>query len=114
MATLKVNDVLAELRISHKMSLKQVAEKTSFSDTRLSRLEKGSANCTLLELKELCDLYGISLIELLRRSGILKDQEIQEAQQCFDDVYLLDSEDRAFVQSIISYLAKRRKPCITN
>ncbi len=56
---MKLGEVLKEIRLSKKITQKQVGERTSISQPFLSQLEAGLKNPSPKMLKRLSDLYGV-------------------------------------------------------
>lgn len=52
---------IAELRKSHGMTQLELAEKLNYSDKAISKWERGEVTTDILVLKEVADLFGVSL-----------------------------------------------------
>jgi transcriptional regulator with XRE-family HTH domain len=52
--------LLRQLRTERELSIDDVAERTMFSATKLSRLENGRVGAGPRDIRDLCDAYGIS------------------------------------------------------
>ncbi|MBP9036834.1 MAG: helix-turn-helix domain-containing protein [Candidatus Cloacimonas sp.] len=67
----ELGDRLKESRKKSGLSLKEVYEITSITDSRLSKMERGQIDCTPDDLKKLAHLYNIQTIPLYELAGYL-------------------------------------------
>ena len=52
---------IAELRKSHGMTQLELAEKLNYSDKAISKWERGEVTTDILVLKEVADIFGVSI-----------------------------------------------------
>lgn len=105
----ELGDLLKVSRKKSGLSLKEVYEITSITDSRLSKMERGQISCTPDDLKKLAHLYNIHLIPLYVLAGYLNEKDIKEYQFVFQGVSSLDGEEMQYIQAQIDFLNRKRK-----
>lgn len=69
-ASVQLADRLRELRISRRLTLRQVAERTGLSVSFVSSLERSLTGVSLATLRRLTAAYGTNVAELIRDPGL--------------------------------------------
>lgn len=63
----KVGKNIRDLRLEHDMSMRDMAEKLGFTDSKVCRIENGGARLYLIDAIRIADLFDISLDELVEQ-----------------------------------------------
>lgn len=90
------------------LSLQQVNEQTGITNSRLSRIEKGTVECPPIDLKKLARVYGLQTIPLFMEAEYLDQEDVAEYQFVFRGVSELDEEERCHIQEQIDFIIKKR------
>ena len=106
-----LGNYLRELRIQRGLSQKDVYKEIGISDSRLSRIEKGSNTFESVPtiMKALAKLYKIDLVDLLLNTGYLDVDALSSYERVFQNVDLLSDEERNHIQKQIDLFTKERK-----
>lgn len=104
-----IGSYLKEQRIRCALSLKDIYEKCGITDSKLSRIERGEKIPDPTELKKLAQAYGLDVISLFVMAGFLDEDDLSKYQFIFQNVDLLNSEEKQSIQTQISLLTKGRK-----
>ena len=105
----EIGFLLKEHRQKCNYSLKDVANKTGISDSRLSRIEKKEICPSIEVIKILSDCYKVPLLFLLQRSGYIPDDSPSDKSIVFQNSHLLNDEEYEHIQNEINLLTKGRK-----
>ncbi len=103
-----LGEVLRSARNKAHLSLKQVSERTTITNSRLSKMERDQIPCKLEELMQLINLYHASAVELFMAAGCLTPKDLESYQNVFSGVDGLDSEEKEHIQRTIDLLTKRK------
>lgn len=68
---------IAELRKSHGMTQLELAEKLNYSDKAISKWERGEVTTDILVLKEVADIFGVSIDYFLEEEHTAAKEPIQ-------------------------------------
>lgn len=107
---MEIGQYLKNMRIRCGLSLEKVCAKTGISDSKLSRIE----NCAPRSkpdpaiLQKLSKLYSFNLVECYLATGYLNEESLSSYKQVFQNIELLNGEERILVQSLINMLTKER------
>ncbi len=104
-----LGEQLRKLRSDKGLSLHKVYESTGITNSRLSKAENGAwNNLKLSELRMLADLYEARIIPMCLMAGLFDRSEVEEYHSCFQNVELLDDEDKRHIQTEIDYILKKK------
>ena len=104
-----IGSYLKEQRLKCQMSLKEVQERCGVTDSKLSRLERGTGKLlNPSELKKLARLYNISLVQLYIKAEYLDDIDLTDYQSFFKGVNHLSEEECRNIQTQIDLFTKGR------
>lgn len=93
---------IKEIRISKRITLKKVYEKTGISDSRLHRFENGKTDVLSLdEIVVLSEMFGYSLDSLLINAGYIK-----HPNSIFENTDLLDESEIKHIQDEINMIVE--------
>lgn len=96
---------LKNTREKNNFSLKEVQAKTGITDSRLSKIENDlykEPSPTIL--KQLANLYKISIVDLFTRAGYMTYDSLDYSAQTFNGVDKLTDADKEHIQNQINYL----------
>ena len=80
--------LLRALRLEKGLTVEQVAERLMFSMSKLSRMETGHGVATLRDIRDLCDLYGVTdEAERERMMALAREGKQQAWWQSYDLTY---------------------------
>lgn len=96
--------ILFDLRRERELSLDEVSKETGITDSRLSRIEKGTTECPPDDLVKLAHLYKKNVIELFIEAGYISDKDLCLYQMQFHGAEKLSVSDKALIQSLIDRL----------
>jgi transcriptional regulator with XRE-family HTH domain len=68
---------LRETRIRHGLTLNEVAERTGISVTHMSRLERGQRQPSIGVLRQLAELYGVGIGELVGETAAVQHKVVR-------------------------------------
>ena len=63
---------------------------------------------TVDEIKKLAKAYNASTVFLFQMAGLLDNEDLAEYQQCFENLNLLNNEEKQVIQSMINLLVKNK------
>lgn len=102
-------EYLKKVRNEKGFSLNKVYERTGITDSRLSKAENGSWNILKIEeLKSLAQLYEISVVSLCLMASIFNETDLKEYHSCFQNVELLDQEEKKHIQLEIDFIIRMK------
>lgn len=107
----ELGSYLKDARLRQGLSLRDVYDNTGISDSRMSRIENGTKvfevgpSCT----KSLARLYKLDLVDLLIKAGYLDDEALSSYEKVFQNVDLLNDEERKHIQEQIDLFTKGRR-----
>jgi len=87
-----------------------VYKAVGISDSKLSRIENGSNKTETSPgiLKTLAGLYEIGLVDIYIIAGYLDDEALLSYEQVFQNVNLLDEQEKNHIQEQINLFTKGR------
>lgn len=92
------------------LSLSDVHIKTGITDSRMSNLENNKyKEPSPALLKQLAQLYNISIVDLYVRAGYLSYDDLDYCPQMFNGIKNLSEKDIAHIQNQIDYLISCRE-----
>lgn len=95
-----IGKLIRDIRISKRLTLKEVYKKTGISDSRLQRFENGKTQTLSIdELTILTRLFDVPLDYLLYNAGYIEHQE-----NVFQNIDLLDENDIKHIQNEIDMI----------
>lgn len=95
---------LADLRISSRLSLQQVADRVGISKAHVWNLEKGQAeNPSMVLVVKFADLFRVRIADLVGENPDAADQE-PEMVAMFRDMKKLDTRDRETIRVLMEQL----------
>ena len=100
---------LHDLRIRHKLSLQEVADKVGISKAHVFNLEKGiTANPSMDLVVKLAELYRVRVADLVGENPDAED-EPAEMVAMFRDLKDLEEPDRETIRMLMETMKKRRE-----
>lgn len=100
---------LHDLRIRHKLSLQDVADKVGISKAHVFNLEKGiTANPSMDLVVKLAELYRVRVADLVGENPDAED-EPAEMVAMFRDLKDLEEPDRETIRMLMETMKKRRE-----
>ena len=100
---------LHDLRIRHKLSLQEVADKVGISKAHVFNLEKGiTANPSMDLVVKLAELYRVRVADLVGENPDAGDQPA-EMVAMFRDLKNLEEPDRETIRMLMESMKKRRE-----
>ena len=95
---------LADLRLSNRLSLQQVADRVGISKAHVWNLEKGQADNPSMELVlKFAELFRVRVADLVGENPDATDQE-PEMVAMFRDLKKLDTRDRETIRVLMHQL----------
>lgn len=76
-----LEEKLCKYRKERKMSQAEVAEKLNVTRQKVSRWEHGTAVPNIETMKQLAEIYGVSVTEMLEQPSVKKVKEISSSKQ---------------------------------
>lgn len=106
----KLGEFLKQVRDQHNLSYKDVYRATGISDSKLSRIEKGSkaGGPSPMDLQTLAKLYKLDLVELYLLAGYLDHEALAAYQSTFHNAELLSTTERKHIQEEIYLFTQGR------
>lgn len=104
-----IGSCLKDKRTQCNLSLKDIYDQCGITDSKLSRIERGEKLPDPAELKKLAQIYGLDVISLFIMAGYLDRNDLSNYQFVFQNVDLLNDEEKQSIQTQISLLTKGRK-----
>jgi len=101
--------ILKNARLIKNYSIRYASRKIDISDTELSRIENGERkNYNMINLINLCELYSIDFVKLLKFTGYLKpekedikDNKLKWADEFIDIINYKNYESEEFIFYIV-------------
>jgi len=105
-----LGEYLKSARLRKGLSLMDVYKAVGISDSKLSRIENGSNKTETSPgiLKTLAGLYEIGLVDIYIIAGYLDDEALLSYEQVFQNVNLLDEQEKNHIQEQINLFTKGR------
>lgn len=97
-----LSERLKSLRCKRDVSLKEVAQSTGITDSRLNRMENGKILCPPKELRKLANYYKFPVIALFMEAEYLDKTDIEKYK--FSSIELLNSEELSHIQDEIDFI----------
>lgn len=106
---MRIGGHLAELRKQNHYTQKELAQKLKVSQQIISNIERGLTDPDIDFLRNMADLYNISLDQLIGRdfSGIEKDSDSIE-QQIMNVIKKMDNTGKELSLGLINQVARHR------
>ncbi|HBF1673476.1 TPA: helix-turn-helix transcriptional regulator [Clostridioides difficile] len=98
---------LRELRKEKGMTAKQLADILKTTDSTVIRWEKSKQNISIDILKELSNIYNVSIDYILCLTGLKENIQLEEEEvKLLDNYRELDTKSKTIVQEQINTLKK--------
>lgn len=105
-----IGPTLKQARMASKLSLKEAANKSGLTDSKILRIENGAIKePSASSIKSLCDLYGLSTVSVFLEAGWIGTKDLKDYQLVFKGVDSLSEEEKKHVQEEIDFIAKSRE-----
>lgn len=99
---------LHDLRVEHRLSLQDVADKIGISKAHVWNLEKGQADNPSMELVvKLAELFRVRVSDLVGENPNAEDED-PEMVAIFRDLKRLEEDDREIIKGLMEQLKSRR------
>ena len=99
---------LKELREQSGLTMSEIHLLCGITNSRLNREENGKRTLKADEIKKLAKAYNASTVFLFQMAGLLDNEDLAEYQQCFENLNLLNNEEKQVIQSMINLLVKNK------
>ncbi|MBR1708797.1 MAG: helix-turn-helix transcriptional regulator [Clostridia bacterium] len=103
-----LGEALRNSRRSVGLSLKQVSEQCSITNSRLSKMERDQIPCKLDELIQLVKLYNVPVVEFFMATGCFTADDLGSYQKVFQGVDFLDEDEKEHIQRTIDLLTRKK------
>ena len=108
----KFGHYLRELRKQHGLTLREIEERTTISNSYLSQLENGYIDQpSPRNLQRLAEVYGVSYENLMTQAGYLNQREsaASPARAAFNIIDDLSDDEVEEVQDFVKFLRFKRQ-----
>lgn len=99
-----IGKAIAKKRMEKGLTQENVAEKLNIGNEAVSRIERGTVIPNIIRLVELAEIFGCGTDELLMESSPRSMDNARYFHQLFEQ---LSDEDKAFLQDMMTSLARR-------